>query len=226
MATLITRLRNAVHPPEGERANLFSAATIVLSVAAVYLYFAGYIYCFFYYQGFGITLESLDLSLQYFFMRAFDPMKTLFGILLLAVFILALRWYMARGLRRGLMVLVILATFPALFFVSRQSARSAVRRDRCYPSKTIQFRFRDLKKEAPITADSPAPSRAGPDPLTLDDLTKAGDAGQLFLLFETKDRLVMYERPPCGMIQPDDVPAVHVYTLLRSDLSFSLVVEP
>ncbi len=90
------RVRRTIAPAAGESPSLLGASSGIIAVSAIYLYFAGYIFSYFYYQAFGVTLESLDLSPQYYFIRAFTVFQTFAGILLLCVLVAIAYAYAAR----------------------------------------------------------------------------------------------------------------------------------
>ena len=233
-------LGKAVRPKAGQTPNLFAASSAVLGVAAVYLYFAGYIFCYaFYNRGFGVTLESLDLSPQFYFVRSYTVLATVRGTLVMAVLVVMITAYAGGALRRGLMVLALAAAFPALFYVSTTIGERESGKVQCHAVNTVQFQFNDgdkkekegdkkgkakgEDKEAAV-AETPAATDddADSDTVTRATLMKLSRGGELSLLLETKDRIVVYKISQCS--GPLGAPDKQVYTLLRDDLDFVSVL--
>jgi hypothetical protein len=236
MATWKDRVRSAVRPPEGESPNLFAASSAVFSISAVYLYFAGYVFSYFYYyKGFGVTLESLDLSPQFYFMRAYTVFESVAGVCLIAVMIFFLLVYMGGKLRRGLLLLMLLAAFPVLFHLSEYQGEKEQIRSLCNADNTIQFQYKEgsekgaqpATKPATTPVAVPAPSEisdSGSTVLNKQQLAAMANDGKLSLLLETKDRLVLFKIPK-SCDSPFGAPQAQVYTVLRSDLNFTIVTQ-
>jgi len=248
-------------PKPGATPGLFQASTTIVSVSAIYLYFAGYVYCYaFYTKYYEITLESLDLSPQFYMMRAFSALNNRFGICLVVVMLLTIIGYVSGKLRTWITLLVLIAAFPALYHISYSTATKNALINLCIPNNSLRLYFKPSDKKDPSPAkkalSSPTPKAdeagqqkakavASPQPAaksgapaapSLDDLfgisnesvkpedlVALGERGELALLLETKDRLVLIRVPDCGsekgrlfLKSPG-----HVYTLARSDLGFT-----
>lgn len=210
-------LRRAVVPEAKDGPGLLSIASGVISIAAVYLYFAGYIYCLFYYRGFGVTLESLDLSTQYFFVHSYPVLSTSWGLALLIAFGLVVYGFAAGLVRRWLLVVWMIGAFPAIYYISYAAARQEVASKRAAPTSFVRFRFKS------DDAKSAAADGGGNGEFSTQELVKMSDAGELFLLLETKDRIVVFYQPPSPLPGLALTSAVQVYTLLRSDLKWAVV---
>jgi len=232
----LEKLRGLLVPKPGQTPSLFQASATVFSIAAVYLYFAGYLFCYFYYSiGFGVTLESLDLSTQFYLMRAYTCLGSFDGACFLLVMLLVIAAYLRGTLCTSVTLLAMLAAFPVLFYISLHRARTEHTASFCSPARTIQFRFKEPEKASAseATATAAAGDSQPQNPLfpraatTRQQLVALGQTGQLSLLLETKDRIVVFRKPDCH--PPGDVstliePTPEVYTLLRSDLDFSNVM--
>jgi len=225
-------LRGTMAPEPGATPNLFAASSAVLGVSAVYLYFTGYIFCYaYYYWGFGVTLESLDLSPQFYFVRAYTVLATVRGALLICGLVLIIVAYVGGKLRRGLVLLALAAAFPGLYYVSKHVAEREFNVTFCTPTNTIQFQFKEPDKAAakdPAAAKDAAVASAAtttddPNKLTKARLMEMGDEGKLSLLLETKDRIVIYKIPHCS--RKRGMPEAQVYTILRGDLNFTNVLR-
>lgn len=209
----LERVRGAVRPRAGETPGLLSASTGLMAIVGVYLYFTGYIFSFFYYKAFGVPMESLDLSSQYFLIMAFTVFRTMRGLVLFAALVGIAFGYATGKIRMGLLLVVLIGAFPALFFMSYHVARVVAVEERSKPESYIQFQFK--KPESAMVA-----SPSG-DAGSTDELMTLSKSGELHTLSETKDRIVVFYQPPS--LIPNEVPAVEVYTLLRSDLAWSVV---
>ena len=216
----VSMLKRWLGPSAGETPSLFAASATILSLASIYLYFAGYIFAFFYYgYGFGVTLESLDLSTQYYFMQSYKGLATPIGVLLIAAVIVAVVAYISGRVNRGVMLLVLIGTFPALLAVSGR--HEAVKREvaeRCHPGlPAIRLHFKTSTASKADAAGAVASDMAN------EALAKAGEDGKLFLLLETKDRIVFFEVGDCSVLGDKNPPSLDVYTVLRADLEFSML---
>ncbi len=232
MPTFLDRLRTLFAPAPGQTPNLFAASATVLSISAIYLYFAGYIFSYFYYyKGFGVTLESLDLSPQFYFMRAYTCLQTFGGLCLVLLLLLVITSYMGGRLRPGFTLVSMLAAFPLLFYIGHRTASSERDANFCSPSSTIRFRFKEPAPKTSPTGEHAENNNAAADAYSADratpaELVKLGQQDALSLLLETRDRLVLFKKPNCYMLGaggPRIPPAAHVYTVLRSDVQFTHV---
>jgi hypothetical protein len=113
--------------------------------------------------------------------------------------------------RTGAVLVVMLAAFPGLFYVSRNVGRSERTREFCHPASIVDFQFKETASKEPTT-----------------ELQQLNQAGKLALLLETKDRIVVFKAPQCrsAATNTDVAPSSHVFTVLRSDLRYSQVEMP
>lgn len=232
----LEKLRGFLVPKPGETHSLFQASATVFSIAAVYLYFAGYIFCYFYYfVGFGVTLESLDLSTQFYLMRAYTCLGSFAGVCFVLVMLLIIAAYLKGALRTSVTLLAMLAAFPVLFYISSYRAQMNREASFCNPASTIQFRFKEPQEKAQAGTETASEAAGASQPknelapgvATSRELMALGQSGQLSLLLETKDRIVVFRKPNChpmGDPGPLIAPKAEVYTLLRSDVEFSNVM--
>jgi hypothetical protein len=167
---------------------------------AVYAYFGGWVYAFYYYEAFNVRLYALDIPLQYFFVFAFSAFDTLWGFLLILGVIAALsllgRYYPSRFW----LAIVLLGLFLGTFYVSRSEGQKDASQKRfAYDGDHILLYFKGSSQ------DSQPP-----------DLVYNNKANRLRQLVETKDRLIVY-------YQPNDVagvtPPTLIYEIERSELT-------
>lgn len=249
MPTLTDKVKAVFAPPPGETLNLFQASATIFPISAIYLYFSGYTFCYFYYyRFFGVTLESLDLSPQFYLIRAYTSLRSLYGLGLLAIVFLAITLYLHGRLRTGITLAVMVAAFPALYFVSYHQAWSEYKATFCNPSSTIRFRFKESKESsdlaakpegaadknpagqnashpnpaaAPVLPPQTKPSESADDPASKAGLMQREEEDRISLLLETKDRIVVFLKPSC--VFGPEPPQAHIYTLARADLEFTTV---
>jgi Tfp pilus assembly major pilin PilA len=63
--------------PYQDKSPLLSTLKEVAFFVAIYLYFAGYVYFYYYYENFGISLNAIDIPVYYFFVYAFNVLLAL-----------------------------------------------------------------------------------------------------------------------------------------------------
>lgn len=62
---------------------LLAASSGLLAIGTVYLYFVGFLYSYFFFQQFGVGLESLDLSTTYYLIHSYSALNTPIGMFFL-----------------------------------------------------------------------------------------------------------------------------------------------
>ena len=148
-------------PAPAEKATLLTALKEVTFFVAIYLYFMGFIYIYYFYDSFGIPLRSIDTPIYYFFVYSYNvitgvqdvswtevvkhkPLWTTVVLIILACGVFALlrrNQFKRAGLFAGLILL-----FPFIFYLSRETAKSDALGIRTGESaKEISFIF---KKDA------------------------------------------------------------------------------
>jgi hypothetical protein len=110
LRAFLKRARASVRPPSGGTTSVLAASSGIVAIGAVYLYFFGYIFEYFYYQAFGVTIESLDLSPQYYFVHAYTGVESRQGLLVVTPLILIVYTYSIGLVRRGLLVASVVST--------------------------------------------------------------------------------------------------------------------
>jgi hypothetical protein len=213
-----------IAPGAGEVPSLLASSSGIMAIAAVYLYFTGYIFSLFYFRAFGVSLDSLDFSGQYFLVQSFWVFRKPLGWLLLAAIVAVAYGFAAGKIRREILLAVLILAFPALFFTSYYLARQNAVFKRLNPETVIHLQFKKGDQDGPADAASATPPATGiTNTITPDQtLRQLNDSNppELHMLIETKDRIVVFHQP--ASILPDEPPMVHVYTVLRSDLAWSL----
>jgi hypothetical protein len=252
-------LKGIFVPKPGEAPGLFQASATIITISTIYLYFAGYVYCYFYYFGFfQVPMETLDASPQFYWIRAFTALDNPFGITLVCLVILTILGYLHQRIPTWVTVIVMIGAFPVLYQISRSEAMSNARWTVCRPPNAVRIHFKEDNAKssdaqgksvhAGVKPDdsghSPAqepqpktPNGSGVDAKKLDineilglapdisdphELVALGENNELFLLLETKDRIVLVREPGCdGSNPPRLTKAAHVYTLPRASVDLT-----
>lgn len=100
----------------------------IVVISSVYLYFSGWTYIYFLFDGFGISLHAVDIPFYYFFVYSYSVIEThaistMFVVVSLFVFLCFSRYMWSKYLIAVLLV----ALFPATFYIARQTALKEVR---------------------------------------------------------------------------------------------------
>ena len=211
------RARGMIAPATGESPTLLASASGIIAIVALYLYFAGYVFSYFYYQTFGVTLESLDVSTQYYFVRSFTVFQSAAGVVLLCVVAGIAYGYAIRRIGRAVLLVTLIIAFPLVYHLSAHIGEREAQYKRNHPRAIVRFRFKGAEKTKPVDAASDSDSDSK------NELLRLGDAEELHLLLETKDRVVVFYQPHNSFSAGTS--ALKVYTVLRSELDWSVVIS-
>lgn len=173
------------HSPSAETADVAAAAKLLILVAAIYCYFAGWIYADRLFSRFGLSLSAIDIPAYYFFVYTYFVFQhatwVCIGLVAAAgagLFVLVSligRWRIIQGTVAAIMLL---GGFVPVSSISRDSADEAVRRIREGDARHMSF---VLKREA--VKELPPP------------FMEANAGRHLRLLMETKDRYYAFLQP-------------------------------
>lgn len=205
--------------PDPASSNLLTASTGLLAIATVYLYFIGFIYSYFFFQQFGIHLESLDLSTTYYLVHSYSVLNTIAGAAFFAFFVSSIYLAVVLRMRLWFTLVILLLPFPVFFRVSFMDAVKNADQTRKHPETPVSF---SLKAPPGGTSDNNQfvqTSDGGRH--TIEQL---GESGKLWLLFETKDKVIIFFQPTSAKISDAILPA-DVFTVSISDtrwLNFSI----
>jgi hypothetical protein len=211
--SVLVRIRRAFLPEESRASNLLAVSGGIIAIATAYLYFVGFIYSYFFFDRFGVSLESLGLSSQYYLVHSYSVLGTAWGTAVGAVLVVIIYIGALGKLRPWVLVATLLSTFPILFWLSYRTAVSAAENLRRHPVIEIQFKF----KSGEAAETQPALSNKALA------VTPIGEQSHLWLLFESGDRLLVFAQPVDANLPGVLVPA-DVYTVSRSDIQWSVVV--
>jgi hypothetical protein len=211
--SVFVRIRRAFLPEERTVPSLLAVSGGIIAIATAYLYFTGFIYSYFFFDRFGVSLESLDLSSQYYLVHSYSVLGTAWGTVVGGLLVVIIYLCALGKLKQWVLIATLLGTFPILFQLSYRTAVSASEDLRRRPVIEIQLRF----KSGETAETQPA--------LSNKDLavTPIGKQDHLWLLFESKDRLLVFAQPVDAKM-PGALLRAEVYTVSRSDIQWSVVV--
>ncbi len=174
-----------------------SALKDIIAPLAVYAYFGGWIYAYYFYSSFGVRLYSLDIPAYYFIAYSFSVFYTVLGFIFIAMTGAAAAGLSQRPVALALCFLVL---FVGDFYVARREGINSA----------YDQRFSTNDHERVILT-----FKQGAENSNLVDLRSNNDANRLRLLTETKDRIILFYQPPkIGK----SIPLLMVYDLSKSDL--------
>lgn len=193
--------------PEGEAGFAIASATLI-TITTAYLYFTGWVYAYFFYKDFGVSLVSLDMPLQYFFAYSFTPLATPAGVFLIFGIVAMILLHASKKVGTPLVSCAMLLVFPILFVIGTSTAhdRSTERRTNHH----LKVQLLPKHQEAALVHTDLV------NPNIVHDMRRE----EFQLLFETKDRIIVFYQPACiGGALPDP----HVLSIMRTDLEWSMV---
>ena len=191
-------------PNSATKPELHSVLSTSASVLAVYSYFAGWFYLYFYLGHFGISLWSLEVPLHFFFIYAYSVgtlIMVVLGAIAIGVVLAISTSEFDPKLRLVGLVTLGVVMFPTIFFVAENVAyqkAEQVRRGTILPSVRVT-----LTDAAALRVDK--------------SLDQANKNNELQLLFETKERIYVI-RQLVG--NEKSLPIGHIFSLSRNAVDF------
>jgi hypothetical protein len=198
---------------------------LVLPVA-VYLYFTGFLYTYYFYSGLGIPLNSVEIPFYYFFIYSYNVIAAELTTSLLLLFSALLTILVIRTRKHpdiGLF-LVLSALFPILTVLSRDAATTQIGLLRTGRNlQTIQLILKDvsirddelLKNDGSIRDEEFLKAKANAEQERREFLIANANDG-LKLVVETTDRLYVL-RQPFDERNPE-IPVGSLYGISKSDV--------
>jgi hypothetical protein len=121
-------------------------ATLKKSVffIAVYLYFIGWLYAYYIFDCFGISLNSVDIPFYFFIVYSFTviALNKLWFILMLGC-LFAMNFIKSSVTQKTILTLFLVVLFPVLFYLTYESAKKEAIQIRLGDAKIISFIFSD-----------------------------------------------------------------------------------
>ncbi len=161
------------------QSDVLTAIRNAILFVAIYSYFVGWVYQYYFLRHFGVSLSIVEPSFQSFFVYSYSVFFTLYGALVVGCS-LCMIWLVIVLCPRikYATVLILIVTFPVLFFVARNEGERNAVRFRSGQARSIKF---TLKQEVVDFYPS--------------EFLKANKSGDLRLVVETKDRFVVTHQP-------------------------------
>jgi len=169
-------------PAHTDESEFLSVLRNVIFFVAAYLYFAGWVYSYYLYYQFGVSLNSLDISFYNFFIYSY----AVFGgnkLLVMIVgtgFVAAVIALRRHGeIKKWIVIIFLIGLVPTLFHLSKErGGAAALLLRQGYAVRPVSFAFRDEK-----VAGYPA------------EMLVANRSNQLWLLTQTKDKFYVFLQP-------------------------------
>jgi hypothetical protein len=200
-----------VPPPaaadESSRApDAFSILKNIVFLLALYLYFVGWLYSYYLFQEFGISLNSVDIPFYYFFLYSYSVLQTAWGFSVLVVGFILLFVFSAGNSNKTALAITCMILFPALFYPARAAAKREALSKRLGQAKSISF---VLRQEAAEVVGK--------------DFMELNTSGQLRLLTQTKDQFFVFYQPEG---EEDEIPYAKSYCISAADIVLAQVNVP
>lgn len=195
--------------PEDKKDDFLTVLRNFVFFLAVYLYFIGWTYFYYFYSHFGVSIYSLDIPVYYFFVYSYSVILANFwwfvcaaGIFTAVIFILRDR----KDLRKLFTVVLLLITFPLSFKMAKRTAFHSGILLRQGFGQTANLVFKDPS----------VPSRY---PALL---VEANNNGGLRLLTQTKDKVFVIFQPSDDT-PGSELPMCFTYILSGADVLVTTV---
>lgn len=185
----------------------------IIIISAAYLYFTGWVFCYFLYSNFGIFKCHLEIPFYYFFVYSFSVFIywlsfLLFGIAIFLGIILYLvvPHNIKKPFIKWAIIIFLIILVPASYYLAKKRAyEEEVRIRSGINIKTIKF---FIKKDAAE--------------YYTEIFKEANSKGYLILLAATKERYYVLYQPKDGN-NPKEIPFGYVYDIPVSDISHSMI---
>lgn len=133
---------------KNEKDGVVALAKNVIFVLAIYAYFIGWVYSYYLFHHFGITLTSVEIPFYFFFIYSYPVIESVIEswlalaivfVISSVVYLLTVTWH-----RPVVVVVILVAMFPLAFSYSRDEADRQARLMRDgYNVKPISLTFKD-----------------------------------------------------------------------------------
>jgi hypothetical protein len=174
---------------------------------AIYLYFAGWTYRWYYLDFFGLSLTQSDTGFYYFFVYSFNvlvaALKAWQTWVLLAGILIAWKW---SGIHRGktyykmAWVILLIILLPFLFYIAKTSAWQDAQRQAAPATsdlRPVQLVLADdfLHSVSSLDTGTNSPS------VNMNEFLQLNRTGKLRLLLASKDEVfLLYQQPSAGSV--------------------------
>lgn len=205
---IISFFKNIIKRNPSENYDLLSLLSILKDLTfliAIYLYFMGWIYAYYFFQHFGISLVSIDIPFYYFFVYSYTVISNISisnNTVFLAVVATIIYLFITRYLKKWgaiwilAIILIILLSFPVFFGLAKETGeKKALELRRGNVDEIIFFFKKDTAKLYP------------------QEFISANNKGELKLIAQTKDLIYVFYQTPGEALSHG-----LTYEVLRADI--------
>lgn len=203
----------ATAPESQDRRDIFSILANLVLLISIYLYFSGWLYAYYLFWHFGVSLHSVDIPVYDYIIYAYSVLDTKWSLAVLvggvAVWLLAVWLERICGpalSKRRATIAIGLLLFPSLLYSAKSAAENEALARREGNALTIRF---TLKPEA-----TPSLPR---------DFSEHNTQGQLRLLIQTKERYFVFYQPEG---EKEVIPYANTFDISRSDVLLASIDVP
>jgi hypothetical protein len=186
---IISFFKNIIKHNPSENYDLLSLLSILKDLTflmAIYLYFMGWIYAYYFFQHFGISLVSVDIPFYYFFVYSYTVISNISNnAVFIAVGATIIYLFSTMYLKKWnviwilAVVLIILLSFPAFFDLAKDTGeKKALELRRGNVNEIVFFFKKDTAKLYP------------------QEFISANNKGELKLITQTKDLIYVFYQTP------------------------------
>jgi hypothetical protein len=163
-------------------------------IIAIYLYFAGWIYIYRYFDFFGLSIRQVDMDFYYFIVYSLNVLVYLIKHWFIAVPVLILAIALIRYVKRKeIPYIICIALFAGIYFAALNAAVYAAQTDMLYNGSGLKNISFVLKKEAPEAKSAKydllkdSTTIPGAPEMISNEITMANDSCALRLIIATKE---------------------------------------
>jgi hypothetical protein len=163
-------------------------------IIAIYLYFAGWIYLYFDYNYFGLSIRQVDMEFYSFLIYSVDVLYYLVSHWLITSLVIICSVFLVHFIKHTWIIYIVcVLLFSLLYYCSIQAARTDAKADFCYHGSRLKNIYFVLKDESDSTKKPAANTGSGKETTPLaGGLINADIAGlnkqyKLRLLLESKE---------------------------------------
>lgn len=191
---------------------LLSLLRNIIFFFAIYFYFTGWLYTYYFFNHFGISLNSVDIPFFYFFVYSYSVIINWIWILIIIIFTIFIFYLFTSvckfkkvfnfkwipNLNKWIFIVVLILFFQLFFYLAKEEANKKARDIRIGYAKAITLVFKeDATKFYPK------------------EFIDANNNGKLRLITQTKDRyFVLYQ--PKG--EGTAIPRAATYDIAKTDI--------
>lgn len=220
-------------PVETGSAFLKSARDIAF-IIAIYLYFAGWLYIYTYFDFFGLSIRQTDIEFYYFLVYSINVLNYLIishwliTISSILVSIAIIRWVKHTWVTYIICILL----FALIYYMSILAARSDARKDFSYRGSTllrIKFVLKvekgDDKKPVQTMPEDTSAAKTAPTENISNDFAAYNEQNKLRLLLTTKDEYLVIAADRSVTYDNADSKDKNIYTVKKENINLVRIIK-